>query len=380
MSDIILNMNKDDNDNKENLSEEKINDSENNENIQNIQNIQNTENTQNTQNTQIKYEYEWTKNEFSMIYSTYKKISINSAKLLEVAKSCKKKDSILQYIVVVLGLAASFVSAIPGIENTLKSYITSSFTLITAIVGGMMSKKKYGQKAGLYYSAYQEYKDILTTIDNIMVTFKSDRKYEIFNYHISKIESKYEILLPTKFVDDQEIENDCREKFNQVHGRLDKIENDKKKKQEEEKEIKSLEKYKKFIDYKSYIYLHERKLKMYKDYVDGSESKNVKVLDCYEYENYCRINYPDIFSDLIKKYDEYVKNQLKSYYISKNPLIFDKEKIEMELSTKRYLNLERNDFTKKVYDKFIYYQNIIKDGNYDENNLLDIYYLDEIDL
>lgn len=334
----------------------------------------------------VKNEYEWTKNEFSMIYSTYTKLSINSAKLLDVARSCKKKDSILQYVVVVLGLAASFVSAIPGIDNTLKAYITSSFTLMTAIIGGIMSKKQYGQKAGQYYSAYQEYKDILTTIDNIMVTFKSDRKYEIFNYHISKVESKYEILLPTNVVNEDIITNDCRTRFNQVHGRLDKIENEKIKKDEEEKEMKSLEKYKKFIDYKSYIYLHERKLKMYKEYVISSTDKGMKILDCYEYENYCRINFPGIYNDLSKKYDDYIKEQIKGYYISKVPLLFDKDKIEMELTTKRYLNLDRKEFTKKIYDKFIEYQHNIKNTEYflnkeiEDTDILDIYYLDKIDI
>ena len=75
--------------------------------------------------------YEWTFDEFKMIESTYERLSINSANLLEIAKSCKSKESFMQYTIVLLGLTSSFMSALPGISDGIRTYIVSIFTLLS---------------------------------------------------------------------------------------------------------------------------------------------------------------------------------------------------------------------------------------------------------
>jgi hypothetical protein len=304
----------------------------------------------------VDQQHQWTINEFKIIRQTYERLTINSTRLLENAKVCKTKESVLQYLIVVLGLSSSFLSALPGIDNTIRTYITSTFTLLVAIIGGWMSKKTYGQKAGKYYSAYQEYKDLVTTIDNIMVSLQSDRNYETFNYHISKVESKYEIFLPVDYVDTQKITKECETKFDTVFQRFATIDKE-----------KLLEKYKSFIDRKSYIYLHECKLKMYRGYVfkekvrDHTEIND--ILDCYDYENFCRIHYPDKYKNLTKVYDEYVKSQLACYYKLDD---FNNEKIEIELSTKKIMSVDEREFTRRVHEKFTEYQSNIKQREYNE--------------
>ena len=303
-------------------------------------------------------QYDWSLNEFIMIKSTYERLSINSARLLENAKSCKLKESIMQYLIVILGLSSSFVSALPGINDVIRTYITSSFTLLTAIIGGWMSKKTYGQKSGKYYSAYQEYKDVIASIDNILVSLKCDRTYETFNYHISKIESKYEIFLPIDIINVAKITTECRLKFKTVEDRFLQLEHD-----------KLNEKYKIFMDRKSYIYLHECKLKMYRSYVykakikDKIDTKN--LMDCYSYENYCRIHYPEKFKMFTKVYDEFVNAQLSRYY--KGTGEYDSSKIEIELSTKKLMTETDVEFSRQVHEKFSEYQNVIKQYEYQED-------------
>jgi len=300
--------------------------------------------------------YEWTFDEFKMIESTYQRLSINSAHLLEIAKSCKSKESFMQYTIVLLGLTSSFMSALPGIPSEIRTYIVSIFTLLSAMLGGIMSKKSYGQKAGKYYSAYQEYKDILTSIDNMIVTLKSDRNYESFNLHISKIESKYEIFLPIETIDIIKIRHDCLIKFDSISDRFKQVDN-----------MKQIEKFKNFMDRKSYIYLHECKLKMYRQYVykskikDGIDEKD--ILDCYSYENFCRIHHPNKFKTFSQVYNDYINIQLSRY---KNGNDYDGNKIKNELSTNKLFSLEEREFNRILYEKFIEYQNTIKKREYKE--------------
>lgn len=301
--------------------------------------------------------HEWTLHEFQMMRTTYERLSINSARLLETAKTCKKKESFLQYAVVLLGLSSSFIAALPGINDTVRAYFTSTFTLLSALIGGWMSKKAYGQKAGKFYSAYQEYKDLLTIIDNIMVSLKSDRDYESFNYLISKVESKYEIFLPIDVIDVLKIQQECFEKFRHLNDRF------------ERQELEKIrQRYRLFIDRKSYIYLHECKLTLYRKYVftEKFEKKSTKLFGCYEYEDWCRIHYPEKYQEFTRIYDRYIKTQTERFFTSNGD--FNGPKIDLELSTRRLMTMDERDFLRKMHEKFVAYQNKIRDQEYTEKD------------
>lgn len=220
-----------------------------------------------------------------------------------------------------------------------------------------MSKKAYGQKAGKYYSAYQEYKDLLTIIDNIMVTLKSDRDYESFNYLVSKVEGKYEIFLPIDVIDVQKIQEECDKKFLTLHLRLADLEKQKQR-----------DKYKLFIDRKSYIYLHECKLKLYRRYVfqEKYEKKSQKVFGCYEYEDWCRIHYPEMYTNWTNTFDSYVKAQIGRFLLANGD--YNSKNIELEMSTRRMMSLPEREFTRLIHEKFISYQNIIRSQEYTEKD------------
>lgn len=305
-----------------------------------------------------KEKVQWSLPEFDMLRTTYERLSINSARLLETAKSCKNKESVLQYLVVLLGLASSFIAALPGINDTVRAYFTSTFTLISALIGGWMSKKAYGQKAGKYYSAYQEYKDLITNMDNIIVTMKSDRDYESFNYMVSKVENKYEIFLPIDAIDVDRIHAECVFKFGSLQTRLAEIAQE-----------KTRQRYKLFIDRKAYIYLHESKLSLYRQYVytEKFEKKSEKIFSCYEYEDWCRIHYPEKYKEYTLEYDRYVKAQTSRFMIA-NGSDYNSHKIELEISTRRMMSLPEREFTRIVHEKFLEHQNRIRTQEYTEKD------------
>lgn len=302
--------------------------------------------------------YEWTLTEFNMLESTYEKLSLNCARLLETSKRSNYKENVMQYLVVILGLTSSFVAALPGINETVRAYITSSFTLLTAILTGWMSKKAYGQKGGKYYSAYQEYKDLLTNIDNIMVTLKSDRDYESFNFLISKIEAKYEIFLPIDEIDELKIRERCKEKFLHLHRRFQELEREKVK-----------EKYKLFINRKSYIYMYEAKLNLYRQYVyyEKVVKKSTRIFSCSEYEDWCRIHFPERYQEITRNYDRYVKRQTERFFLA-NGTDHNTQAIETELSTRRTMSLPDTEFHRLIHERFVEFQNQIRNKEYTETD------------
>lgn len=298
----------------------------------------------------------WSVREFEMMRPTYYRLSLNSARLLEIAKQCKAKESTMHYMVVILSLTSSFVAALQGINETVRAYITSAFTLISALLSGWMSKKGYGQRAGKYYSAYQEYKDLLTILDNVMVSLKSDRDYESFNYLISKVEGKYEIILPIDIIDVERIERNCTEKFHVVERRVADAERE---------AIRTV--HKKFIDRKSYVYQHESKLNMYRQYIFHETVKNNRtasnLLTCTEYEDWCRTNHSEKYREITRVYDRYVQQQIGRFYLLNGE--FNTSKIELELATHPIFALSDAEFYLTVNDKFLLLQQRIRDRTYE---------------
>lgn len=301
----------------------------------------------------------WSMTDFQMIRPTYYRLSVNSARLLEIAKQCKAKESGMHYLVVILSLTSSFISALPGINDTVRTYITSIFTLCSALLSGWMTKKGYGQKAGKYYSAYQEYKDLLTILDNVMVSLKSDRDYESFNYLISKVEGKYEIFLPIDVIDVERIEKICMEKFYVLERRVAEAERE---------AVRAV--HKKFIDRKSYVYQHESKLNMYRQYIFHETVKNHRpisnLLTCSEYEDWCRTHHAEKYREITRVYDRYVQQQIGRFYLLNGD--FNGPKIELELATHPIFALSDAEFYLAVNDKFLTLQQRIRDRTYEASD------------
>lgn len=306
-----------------------------------------------------KEKYVWTMTEFEMLRPTYYRLSVNSARLLEIAKHSKAKESMFHYLVVLFSLASSFLSALPGINETIRASFTAAFTLASALISGWMTKKAYGQKAGKYYSAYQEYKDLLILMDNVMVSLKSDRDYESFNFMISKVESKYEIFLPIDVIDVERIEKICWEKFHVLERRVEDAKRE---------AIRVL--HKKFIDRKSYVYLYESKLNMYRQYVFHETVKNhrdaSKLLTCNEYEEWCRTQYPEKYREINRVYDRYVRRQIGRFYLPNGD--FDGSKIELEMVMRPIFSQSEGEFYLTINDKFLALQRRIRERVYQESD------------
>ena len=333
----------------------------------------------------ISKDYEWTKTDIEYIKPKYVKLINNSLILLRMAKQKEKVDSVLQILVVIFGIISSFIINISSIDDLAKTYLISIFTLGTTLIGGINSIKKFGQNSGKYYSAYQEYKELITYINNIFVRLKADQTYEQLNNQITKKESKFEIMLPQSSIKnivsiEKEVELEFEKACKNIENNYILMERETKIKEE----IAKRELYRKIIEKKSYIFLQEIRLKLYREYVmntklNSDEDEAISVLDLNSYENYFRTNKVKTYNQIVYRYKEYIDQQLATYIISKtdNETIYDYSQIERELLNDLLLRYETNLFYNIVNNKVKEYEKEIIATKYSDDNVKKIFLFNE---
>jgi len=323
---------------------------------------------------EIDKDFYWSKTDIESIKPKYAKLIANSHLLLKMAKQKEKIDSILQILVVIFGIISSFVMNISSISDISKTYLISIFTLGTTLIGGVNSIKKFGQNSGKYYSAYQEYKELTTYINNLFVRLKADQTYEQLNNQITKKESKYEIMLPqNKYIDAHAIDCAVNEEYKKA---CEHIENNillEQKQKKLKEDMAKQELYKTVAEKKSYIFLQEIRLKLYREYVmktkiEAKESGNetISILDLDSYENYFRTNRIKTYYTIVDRYKTHIDQQLAPYILSRNgnEIIYDYGYIERELINDLLLRYDNNLFYSIISNRVREYEKEIMETDY----------------
>ena len=325
----------------------------------------------------IDKELNWSKTDIEYIKPKYIKLIDNSTTLLKMAKQKEKIDSTLQILVVIFGIISSFIMNISGIDDMVKTYLISIFTLGITLIGGINSIKKFGQNSGKYYSAYQEYKELITYINNIFVTLKADHTYEQLNNQINKKESKYEIMLPKSSIREigiieKQVEDEYTRAIASINNRYKLIEEENRLSEE----LTKKELYRNIIKKKSYIFLQEIRLKLYREYVVKTKISNsgdpISILDLSSYENYFRTNKVKTYNQIVYRYKAYIDQQLATYIISKSDngdINYDYGQIERELINDLLLRYETNLFYNIINNKVKDYEKEIIEAEYTEEHI-----------
>jgi hypothetical protein len=319
-------------------------------------------------------EYEWEANELALIRSKYKAILEDSSYLLNYAVYQDTVNNCLQIIIVILGLIAGFVSAISGIDASVKTYIGSVFSLLSSLLAGVMSIKKFGTNSGRYYGAYQEYKELATYMNNLLITLKADQKYEQLNILIARKEAKYEIMFPKNKISLEKITVACAALSTLTESNLASRTAERANKVKKEELDKQDRHCRQFMDRKAYIFLHEIKLQLYKTYVEQARARDTRevILDFENYENYFRVKHVEQFQAITEKYNEYQRRQLCAYYTAEE--VYHHTKIEEEIGSSPLLRMPDNVFYQKVLHRFHEHTKTIKENPTDT----EIYAFDNI--
>lgn len=132
--------------------------------------------------------------------SELKKISLilskNSNDILQRAKAQNKLSIICQIVMIILGIATSYISAVSGMPDIVKTYTVSVLSMINACVSSIYSLMKFSKTATLMYTAHKEIREKLNKINTSIVNMSSNESFESLMYTSDKIMSKYDIFTP----------------------------------------------------------------------------------------------------------------------------------------------------------------------------------------
>lgn len=273
-------------------------------------------------------EYEYNSQEIKQIKERYKQLLIGSKLFLSTSKKYNSIDQFSKILIFLLGLITSFISAISGIDDTSKVYITSSFTLLSSIIAGIVTIKKYGQESGKYYAAYGEYKELSGMLNNILTSFKSEHKYSQLNNMITQKEKKFEQMLPRN-KKQEEYENKLLEELDIIiDSELSKREDIKNKEKKEKEEEQVLGRCKQFLEKKRLLFLYESMCEYYLKYVKEQKEKDEPIMTSfYQLEQYLRQHLPEKWKEWIKCSELYQHVQLSIYYKNYNKSDRDRKSV-----------------------------------------------------
>jgi hypothetical protein len=92
----------------------------------------------------------------------------------------------------VLGLVTSYVAAVSGIDETTKTYATTTFSLVSALLAGWQSVVNSAEKSAKLYGGYVVYQELCTELESAFLYFEAKRPYDEIMESITKAMNKYE--------------------------------------------------------------------------------------------------------------------------------------------------------------------------------------------
>lgn len=138
--------------------------------------------------TLIKYD----PREVYLLFKRFKRLHSDAGRLLNQSQTSNKISMTIKMIIVIFGLTTSYVSAISGVDEITKIYITTIFGLGSAILSGFTSVKNFSKDSSKYYLGYQDYEDMASIIEPIFYHFEGEIEYADLIHQIDKLIGKYE--------------------------------------------------------------------------------------------------------------------------------------------------------------------------------------------
>lgn len=130
--------------------------------------------------------------EVYLLFKRFKRLHSDAGRLLSQSQTSSKISMTIKMIIVIFGLTTSYVSAISGVEDETKTYITTIFGLGSAILSGFTSVKNFSKDSSKYYLGYQDYQEMASMIEPIFYRFEGETPYSELIHQIDKLIGKYE--------------------------------------------------------------------------------------------------------------------------------------------------------------------------------------------
>lgn len=136
---------------------------------------------------------EYDPQEMYILEKRFQRLHRDSARLLAKSQDYKQYSVRIKLVIVLFSLATSYLTAISGINEVLKTYLAASFSLFSAILSGATTIKNFSADSARMYTGYMEYQQKASFIEPIFHHFRGTIPYSELLESIDKLLTKYEM-------------------------------------------------------------------------------------------------------------------------------------------------------------------------------------------
>lgn len=122
----------------------------------------------------------------------FQRLHRDAVKLLSKSQLYDRITRIIKGIVIVFSLSSSYLSAISGVDEYIKSYLITSFSLLCALVSGISSIKNYSSESTRLYMGYTHYLLKCSEVEQVFYHFQGTMPYDELILSIDKLFTEYE--------------------------------------------------------------------------------------------------------------------------------------------------------------------------------------------
>lgn len=122
----------------------------------------------------------------------FQRLHRDAVKLLSKSQLYDRITRIIKGIVIVFSLSSSYLSAISGVDENIKSYLITSFSLLCAVVSGISSIKNYSSESTRLYMGYTHYLLKCSEVEQVFYHFQGTMPYDELILSIDKLFTEYE--------------------------------------------------------------------------------------------------------------------------------------------------------------------------------------------
>lgn len=122
----------------------------------------------------------------------FQRLHRDAVKLLSKSQLYDKITRFIKGITIVFSLGSSYLSAVSGVDEHLKSYLITSFSLLCAIVSGISSIKNFSSESTRLYMGYTHYLLKCSEVEQSFYHFQGTMPYDELILSIDKLFTEYE--------------------------------------------------------------------------------------------------------------------------------------------------------------------------------------------
>ena len=127
-----------------------------------------------------------------VLQGRYNRLYKDSIYMLIQSKTREKISMGCKIAITALGLVTSYVAAISGVDQVTKTYVTTSFSLASALISGWQSLVNFSSLSAKLYAGYVDYQNLCSELETCFLYFESRRPYDELISAIDKAVNKFE--------------------------------------------------------------------------------------------------------------------------------------------------------------------------------------------